>query len=108
MAKRMTRRRLVDSRSAHGTLDVPLHGIAQDVMSTPRTDMDDPAHQGCYWFFRNLHDADAATWVVPGLIFFEMQAMRARRYREKIDGLPVYGNLPLYIENTELFEVTQP
>ncbi len=68
--------------------------------------MDDPAHQDCYWFFRDLHDADAAVWVVPGLIFFEMQAMRARRHRDKVDGLPVYANLPLYIENTELFEVT--
>ena len=70
--------------------------------------MDDPSHQDSYWYFKELHDADAATWVVPGLIFFEMQAMRARRHRERRDGLPMYLNLPLYIENTELYEVTQP
>lgn len=69
--------------------------------------MDEPSHQDSYWFFKNLHDADAATWVIPGLIFFEMQAVRARRHRERLDGLPIYGNLPLYVENTEIFEVTQ-
>jgi predicted nucleic acid-binding protein len=70
--------------------------------------MDDPSHQDSYWYFKELHDADAATWVVPGLIFFEMQAMRARRHRERRDGSPIYRNLPLYFENTELYEVTQP
>lgn len=68
--------------------------------------MDDPAHQDSYWFFMNLHDVDAATWVVPGLIFFELQAMRARRFRERRDGSPVYNRIPLFIENTELYEVT--
>jgi predicted nucleic acid-binding protein len=68
--------------------------------------MDDPNHQESYWFFKNLHDADAATWVVPGLIFFELQATRARRFREKRDALPVYGRIPLYFDNCEIYEVT--
>lgn len=68
--------------------------------------MDDTAHQESYWFFRNLHDADAATWVVPGLVFFELQAIRARRFREKKDASPFYQSIPLFIENTELYEVT--
>lgn len=45
--------------------------------------MDDPAHQESYWFFKNLHDTAAASWVVPGLIFFELQAIRARRSPRK-------------------------
>lgn len=70
--------------------------------------MDDPTHQESYWFFKNLHDADAATWVVPGLLFFELQAIRARRFREKKDASPIYQRIPLFIENTELYEVTAP
>ena len=68
--------------------------------------MDDPEHQSCYWFFKNLHDADRVTWVVPGLIFFELQAVRARRKRDKVEDRPPYGSIPLYVENTELYEVT--
>lgn len=69
--------------------------------------MDDPAHQESYWFFKNLHDTDGATWVVPGLIFFELQAIRARRFREHADASPVYQRIPLFMENTELYEVTE-
>jgi predicted nucleic acid-binding protein len=54
--------------------------------------MDDPEHQSCYWFFQNLHDADRVTWVVPGLIFFELQAVRARRKHDKVDR-PPYGRI---------------
>jgi predicted nucleic acid-binding protein len=68
--------------------------------------MDDPEHQSCYWFFQNLHDADRVTWVVPGLIFFELQAVRARRKRDKVEDRPPYGRIPLYMENSELYEVT--
>jgi hypothetical protein len=56
--------------------------------------MDDPEHQSCYWFFQNLHDADRVTWVVPGLIFFELQAVRARRKRDKVEDRPPYGRIP--------------
>lgn len=35
---------------------------------------DDAEHFSCYSLFRNLHDEDKATWVVPGVIFFEFQA----------------------------------
>ena len=52
--------------------------------------MDDPAHQSCYWFFENLHAADRVTWVVPGLIFFELQAVRARRKRDQVEDRPPY------------------
>jgi predicted nucleic acid-binding protein len=68
--------------------------------------MDDPEHQSCYWFFQNLHDADRVTWVVPGLIFFELQAVRARRKRDKVEDRLPYGRIPLYMENSELYEVT--
>ena len=68
---------------------------------------DDTEHFSCYSFFRNLHDADAATWVVPGLIFFEFNATQSRRYRKKRPGLPVFRNAPLFITNTELYEVTE-
>lgn len=68
--------------------------------------MDDVAHQSCYWFFNNFHDADAVTWVVPGLIFFELQSVRARRKLSKVEDRPPYGSIPLYDENTELYEVT--
>ena len=68
---------------------------------------DDTEHFSCYSFFRNLHEEDAATWVVPGLIFFEFNATQSRRYREKCPGLPVFRNAPLFIKNTELYEVTE-
>jgi predicted nucleic acid-binding protein len=44
--------------------------------------------------------------VVPGLIFFELQAVRARRKRDKVEDRPPYGRIPLYMENSELYEVT--
>jgi predicted nucleic acid-binding protein len=68
--------------------------------------MDDLEHQSCYWFFKNLHDADRVIWVVPGLIFFELQAVRARRKRDMIENSPPYARIPLYVENSELYEVT--
>ena len=68
--------------------------------------MDDPERQSCYWFFQNLHDADRVTWVVPGLIFFELQAVRARRKRDRVEDRQPYGRIPLYMENSELYEVT--
>jgi hypothetical protein len=43
-------------------------------------------------------DADRVTWVVPGLIFFELQAVRARRKRDKVEDRPPYGRIPLYME----------
>jgi len=39
-------------------------------------------HQPCYQFFRVHHDADSVTWVVPGLLIFEFQAIQSRQYRE--------------------------
>jgi predicted nucleic acid-binding protein len=68
--------------------------------------MDDPYHQGCYTFFQDLHETDRVRWVVPGLIFFELQATRARRKRDGIEDRPPYGRIPLYDENSELYEVT--
>ena len=67
---------------------------------------DDAEHFSCYSFFRNLHDEDAATWVVPGLIFFEFQATQSRRYRDK-NKEPVFRHSPLFYENTELYEITK-
>lgn len=68
--------------------------------------MDDIGHQSSYWFFKNLHDAGRVTWVVPGLIFFELQSVRARRKRSNVEDRPPYGLIPLYVDNTELYEVT--
>lgn len=68
---------------------------------------DDAEHPSCYGFFRRLHDEDAATWVVPGLVFFEFQATQSRRYRERQPGSPVFRHAPLLETNTELFEITQ-
>ncbi len=68
--------------------------------------LDDPAHHECYWYFRSHFDAGTATWVVPGLIFFELQAMRSRRNRERIDIRPPFHSVPLYLENTQLYEIT--
>jgi len=68
---------------------------------------DDAEHKSCYGFFRRLHDEDAATWVVPGLIFFEFQATQSRRYRERRPGSRVFRHAPLFESNTELFEITQ-
>ena len=70
--------------------------------------MDDPAHQESYWYFKDLHDADAALWVVPGLIFFELQAIRARRFRQGTDASPIYQRIPLFEENCEIYEITGP
>ena len=69
---------------------------------------DDAEHFSCYSFFRNLHDEDAAIGVVPGLIFFEFQAAQSRRYKERRPGKPVYREAPLFVTNTEIYEVTQP
>jgi predicted nucleic acid-binding protein len=66
---------------------------------------DDSEHFSCYSFFRNLDDDDKATWIVPGLIFFEFQATQSRRYRERRQ--PVYRHAPLHYENTELYHVTK-
>ena len=67
---------------------------------------DDADHLCSYQFFRTLHEEDAATWVVPGLIFFEFQATQSRRYRERRPGKSVYRDAPLFETNTELFEIT--
>jgi predicted nucleic acid-binding protein len=68
---------------------------------------DDAEHFSCYSFFRDLHDADKALWVVPGLIMFEFQATQSRRYRELRPGKPVFRNAPLFYTNTELYHVTK-
>jgi predicted nucleic acid-binding protein len=68
--------------------------------------MDEPAHQESYSYFRNLHDADAVLWVVPGLLFFEVQAIRARRFRKGTDTSPIYQRIPLFEENCEIYEIT--
>jgi predicted nucleic acid-binding protein len=47
-----------------------------------------------------------ALLALPGLIFFELQAVRARRKRDKVEDRPPYGRIPLYVENSELYEVT--
>jgi predicted nucleic acid-binding protein len=65
----------------------------------------DREHFACYSFFRNLHDDDAATWVVPGLIFFEFQAAQSRRARERQRD-DVFRHAPLFMTNTELYHVT--
>ena len=67
---------------------------------------DDAEHFACYSFFRNLHDNDTATWVVPGLIFFEFQATQSRRYKERRPAAPVFRHAPLFMTNTELYHVT--
>ena len=67
---------------------------------------DDAEHFACYSFFRNLHDEDAATWVVPGLIFFEFQATQSRRYKERRPDTSVFRDAPLFMTNTELHHVT--
>jgi predicted nucleic acid-binding protein len=70
---------------------------------------DDSEHFSCYSFFRNLHDEDAATWVVPGLIFFEFQATQSRRNREKRKSSSDPHRLaPLFETNCELYNVTPP
>src|SRR5260370_4942707 len=68
---------------------------------------DDAEHFSCYSFFRNLHDEDTATWVVPGLIFFEFQATQSRRYKERKFDASVFRHAPLFITNTELYQVTE-
>ncbi len=68
---------------------------------------DDAEHWSCYSFFQNLHDEDAATWVVPGLIFFEFQATQSRRYRERRPNVAVFRQAPLFYTNTELYHVTK-
>ena len=69
---------------------------------------DDAEHFSCYSFFRNLHDEDAAIWVVPGLIFFEFQATQSRRYQKRSPDADVFRYAPLFITNTELYHVTEP
>lgn len=59
------------------------------------------------FFFRNLHDDDKATWVVPGLIFFEFQATQSRRYKERRPRHSVFRHAPLFYENTEVYHVTK-
>jgi hypothetical protein len=59
--------------------------------------MDDPEHQSCYWFFQNLRCRSrymGGAWP----IFFELQAVRARRNRDKVEDRPPYGRIPLYME----------
>jgi hypothetical protein len=67
----------------------------------------DPEHFSCYSFFRNLHDEDAAIWVVPGLIFFEFQAVQSRKNRERQRADPPYRYAPLFLDNTELYRVDE-
>jgi len=67
---------------------------------------DDPLHQPCYSFFRNLYDEDAAVWVVPGIIFFEFQATQSRRARERGQTGSIYRHAPLFENNTELYEIS--
>lgn len=67
---------------------------------------DDPLHFSCYSFFRNLYDEDLATWVVPGLIFFEFQATQSRRSRERRDERAAFRYAPLFEENCEIYDVT--
>ena len=43
--------------------------------------MDEPGHQNCYWFFRSLYGADAATWVVSG---FELHTVIGPIEREAV------------------------
>lgn len=66
----------------------------------------DAEHLPCYSFFRNLHDNDAATWVVPGLIFFEFQATQSRRYKRRRPDARIFRHAPLFMTNTELYHVT--
>ena len=68
---------------------------------------DDSEHWSCYSFFKILHDADNAIWVVPGLIVFEFQATQSRRYRERRPGEPIFRHAPLFYTNTELYHVTK-
>jgi hypothetical protein len=68
---------------------------------------DDVEHYSCYSFFQNLHEDDKATWVVPGLIFFEFQATQSRRYRERHPGHKVFRHAPLFYTNTEVYQVTK-
>lgn len=65
---------------------------------------DDTHHWSCYSFFRNLHDGNAATWVVPGLIFFEFQATQSRRWRDRGRAEAPYRNAPLFGENCETYQ----
>lgn len=67
---------------------------------------DDVFHQPCYQFFRKLNDADAAIWVIPGLIMFEYQAAQSRRYRELHPGKKVFRFAPLYVDKCELYDVS--
>src|SRR5687768_11571345 len=64
-------------------------------------------HQSCYQFFREHHDADTATWVIPGLIMFEYQATQSRRYRELYPGKKVFRYAPLFVEKCELYDITK-
>jgi predicted nucleic acid-binding protein len=68
---------------------------------------DDVFHQPCYQFFREHHDADIATWVVPGLIMFEYQATQSRRYRELHPNKKVFRNAPLFVDKCELYELSK-
>jgi predicted nucleic acid-binding protein len=68
---------------------------------------DDSEHWSCYSFFQNLHDADNAIWVIPGLIVFEFQATQSKRYRERRPGQPIFRRAPLFYTNTELYHVTK-
>jgi len=68
---------------------------------------DDSEHWSCYSFFKALHDADNAIWVVPGLIVFEFQATQSRRYRERRPEEPIFRHAPLFYTNTELYRVTK-
>lgn len=70
-------------------------------------DSRDAEHFSCYSFFRNLHDEDAAIWVVPGLIFFEFQATQSKKAKKRGKSSSPYRHAPLFETNTELYHVTE-
>lgn len=68
---------------------------------------DDIFHQPCYQFFRERHDEDAVSWVIPGLVMFEYQATQSRRYPESNPGKKVFRYAPLFVDKCELYELTK-
>ena len=69
---------------------------------------DDALHLPCYHFFRVHHDADSATWVVPGLLIFEFQATQSRRYRElHPERKSVFRDAPLFVDKCELYDISK-
>jgi predicted nucleic acid-binding protein len=73
----------------------------------PIVNSDDVEHFSCYSFFQNLHQDDSATWVVPGLMFFEFQATQSKLSRKRRSKHRVLRQPPLSYENTELYHVTK-